>query len=104
MKARRFRRLKERIARWRTIVAKRIDPGAPEDPSWDIPINFGLRGAAELRGRLNIDEETYLTVAGQALGNARDYIVYTALDEVEKTAMYLMRLRELLQGEPIKPR
>jgi hypothetical protein len=33
---------------------------------------------------------------GQAWHDARAYVLYTALDEVKKTSVYLMRLRELL--------
>jgi hypothetical protein len=63
-----------------------------------------LRCAQELRDSLAIDEPMYLHTAGQAVGDARAYGIYTALDEVVKVALWLMRMREFLQGEAVDPR
>jgi len=45
---------------------------------------------------LSIDEAKYLLFAGQALDDCRSYVLYIALDEVKKTSIHLMRLRDLL--------
>lgn len=93
------------IRRSRRKLAKAIEPvGFDPDPKWDIPIDLGLRGASGLRKCLKIEEQTYLHVAGQALYDAKAYVLYTALDEVKKTSMYLMRLREFFGGPPVSPR
>jgi hypothetical protein len=76
---------------------------AERDPLWDIPIGEGLRCAAELRSYLSIDERKYLLFAGQALDDCRGYILYSALDEVKKASMHLMRLRELLDEKEEAP-
>lgn len=74
------------------------------DPVWDLPIGEGLRCAAELRNHLSIDERKYLLFAGQALDDCRSYVLYIALDEVKKTSIHLMRLRDLLDDkEDTKP-
>lgn len=68
------------------------------DPVWDIPIELGLKTASALRKYLSIDEQYYIHVAGQSCSNPKEHVLYTALDEVKKTAMYLMRLQEFYQG------
>jgi len=93
-----------RLTRVRRWLAKRIDPGPAIPPEGEFFISQALKGAAVLRGRLGITEELYLTVAGQALADARAYVLYTALDEVVKAAMYLMRLHDFLQGDAVSPR
>ncbi|MFA5033952.1 MAG: hypothetical protein WC614_13170 [bacterium] len=86
------------IRKIRRKVAHLIEPsGFERDPFWDIPIDIGIKGANELRKELCIDEQSYLFVAGQSHADARAYVLYTALDEVQKTSIYLMSLRELLQ-------
>ena len=97
-------RLRMQMVRLRRWLAKRIDPGPAIPPEGDFFISQALRGAALLRERLGITEALYLTVAGQTLADARAYVLYTALDEVVKAAMYLMRLHDFLQGEPVSPR
>jgi hypothetical protein len=64
---------------------------------------MGLQGADELRRVIGLDEESYLRVAGQSHADVRGYILYTAADEVQKTSIYLMRLREYLQGDAVSP-
>ena len=91
-----FRSLRRRIASW-------IEPKPKADPRWDIPIGIGLQGASELRTAIGLTEEGYLRVAGQSHADARGYLLYTAADEVQKTAIYLMRLREYVQGEVMSP-
>jgi hypothetical protein len=53
-----------------------------------------------LRSVLGIDEEAFRRHTFH--GAPRDFVFWTALDEVEKTAMVLMRLHEFLGDEPIK--
>ena len=92
------------INRIRRSLAKAIDPKEPErDPKWDIPIDVSLKGGAALRELLGVDEESYLYAAGQSWADPRSYVLYTALDEVDKTAMYLLRIRELLSGPTVSP-
>jgi len=98
-----LQQIKKWLRRLRRVIAKSIEPHELEpDPKWDIPINIGLKTAAALRKCLKIDEQSYLFISGQAWHDTRDYVLYTALDEVKKTSTYLMRLRELYQ-ETIPP-
>jgi hypothetical protein len=93
------------IRNLRRALAKAIEPPDPEkDKKWEVPIELSLKGAKALREKLPIDEDGYLFVAGPAWGDCRAYVLYTALDEVKKCAIYLMRLRELLDGPPVSPR
>ncbi len=85
-------------------MAKQLEVGPKLEPAWDFFIKQSLRGAAELRKHLPIDEASYLTSAGQTFTDARAYLVYTALDEVKKTSIYLTRLAELIDGPPLSPR
>jgi hypothetical protein len=89
----------------RRKIAAIIEP-QKQEPSidWDFPIDTSLRCAKALRDQLSLDEQTYLFVAGQALSDSRQYILYTALDEAKKTALYLMRVREFLSGPTVSPR
>lgn len=73
------------------------------DAEFDFFISEPLQCASALREHLGLDEESYLRVAGQSHADARAYVVYTALDEVQKTSMWLMRVREFVQGDPVKP-
>src|SRR2546426_564809 len=68
-------RLQSRITRVRRWLAKRIDPGPAIPPEGEFFISQALRGATVLRERLGITEELYLTVAGQALADARAYVL-----------------------------
>jgi len=98
-------RLMFRVRNLRRRLAKFIEPSGPDsDTRWDLPIDFSLKGAAALREFVPIDEEGYLVVAAPAWGDSRAYVLYTALDEVKKSAIYLMRLREHLDGPPMSPR
>lgn len=76
------------------------DPSEKREPeldlAWDMPIGEALRCAAELSKLLSIDEDKYLLFAGQLLRDCRSYVLYIALDEVMKTSIHLMRLRDLL--------
>jgi hypothetical protein len=83
---------------------RQLEVGPKLEPSWEFFIKQPLRGAAELRKHLSINEDTYLTTAPQAFPDARSYVIYTALDEVKKTSMHLMRLAELIDCPPFSPR
>jgi hypothetical protein len=90
------------LHRLRRALAKAIEPKRPEpNLMWDIPIQGSLGGANQLREKLAIREEAYLFVSGSAFADCRAYVLYTALDEVTKTAMCLIRLQELMQGPQI---
>lgn len=88
----------------RIRLAKWLDPGPAPSESWDFFIKEPLRCATELRETLPINEEMYLHTAGQAVGDARGFVIYTALDEVVKASLWLMRMQDLVQGERTDPR
>ena len=93
--------LRSIVRRLRRATASALEPREPEpDPRWDVPIRLTLRCATALRRQLGLDEETYVLVAAPAIGDSRAYVIYTALDEVKKTALHLMRLREYLSETP----
>lgn len=60
-----------------------------------------IPAARSLRSALGIDEEAFRRHTFH--GAPRDFVFWTALDEVEKTAMVLMRLDEFLGSQPITP-
>lgn len=98
-------RLSVAVCNLRRALAKAIEPADSEtDCRWRLPIDLSLQGAKALRKQLSIDEPDYLFVAGPAWQDCRAYVLYTALDEVKKCAIYLMRLREPLEGPPVSPR
>jgi hypothetical protein len=70
------------------------------DPHLDWYPKLLIPASRTLRGVLGIDEEAFRRHSFH--GAPRDFVFWTALDEVEKTAMILMRLHEFLGGEPIK--
>src|SRR5205085_482080 len=83
---------------------KVIAPTEPKpDDLWDIPISLSLRAAKDLRDLLPMDEHSYIFGHGPAFSDGRAYVLYTALDEAKKTALYLMRIREFFDA-PIDPR
>jgi hypothetical protein len=93
------------IRKIRKYIAKAIKPSHPSpNPEWDIPIGLNLKAAEALREHLNIDEKSFLFVHGQAWADTRAYLIYTALDEVQKTSMYLMRLQEFFEEEKVDPK
>lgn len=96
-------RLARTLRQLRRKLAKALEPKPERDPIWDIPIDFCLRGAKALGDQLGMSEQDYLHVAGAARADCRAHVLYTALDEVKKTALYLMRLREFFDA-PIDPR
>ena len=96
-------RLARSLRQLRRKLAKVLEPKPERDLVWDIPIDFCLRGAKALRDQLRMGEQDYLHVAGAARADCREHVLYTALDEVKKTALYLMRLREFFDA-PIDPR
>lgn len=65
----------------------------------DVFLNLAFAGVKELRRELQLDESSYLDVAGSAHADARSYVLYGVLDEVEKAAIHVMRLREMLPNE-----
>lgn len=71
--------------------------------SWDIYIDWGIRGGNELRACLGVDEDMFVRTFGSAVFDTRGYFLYAAIDEVQKAAIHLMRLRELLSGDEINP-
>jgi hypothetical protein len=67
---------------------------------WDLAVNLILPASRTLRGNLKIDEAVFRTHTFHTA--PRDFVLWTALDEVEKTAMVLMRLDGFL-GEDTAP-
>jgi hypothetical protein len=70
------------------------------DPHLDWFPKLLLPASRTLRSALGIDEEAFRRHTFH--GAPRDFVFWTALDEVEKTAMILMRLHEFLGDEPIR--
>ncbi len=70
------------------------------DPHLDWYPKLLIPASRTLREVLSIDEEAFRRYTFH--GAPRDFVFWTALDEVEKTAMVLMRLHEFLGDEPIK--
>ncbi len=73
------------------------------DPVWDLPIKEGLKCAEELRTQVSVGRNEYL-LNPVFSNNCRDYLVFTALDEIQKTSVHLMRLRELLDEPNVEHR
>ncbi len=93
-----LRRMGERAA---SAIAPR--DSAPRS-DWGILTLLVLKSAQDLRRPITLDEDSYLFIAGPAWSDSRQYVVYTALDEAKKTALYLMRLEELFKGPSVSPR
>ncbi len=75
-----------------------------KDSDWEAFIDLNLKAAEEIRKELKIDDESFLFVHGQSWADTRSYVIYTALDEVQKMAFYLTRMRELLEDAKVDPR
>lgn len=69
----------------------------------ELFLAFGWPGASELRALLPMDEEMFIRVSGIAHPDGRAYILYGALDEVEKALMQLMRLQDWIEGKRADP-
>jgi len=61
---------------------------------WEIPITMSLKASKILYDYIAISEEGFLYVAGSAWEDCRAYIIATALEEVEKSAMFLIQFQE----------
>jgi hypothetical protein len=70
------------------------------DPHLDWYPKLLLPASRTLRAVLAIDEEAFRRHTFH--GAPRDFVFWTAVDEIEKTAMVLMRLHEFLGDKPIK--
>jgi hypothetical protein len=57
---------------------------------WDLYVDLLLPAVTSLRQRLRIDEDLFRSHTFHA--PPRDFVLWTALDEVAKTAMLLMKL------------
>lgn len=99
-----MRPLIQRVRRLRRRLSQKLDPGPEPDDAFDWFIYEPLQCANALRAHMRLDEASYVGVAGQAHADARAYVVYTALDEVQKTSLWLIRMRELIQGDAVDPR
>jgi len=85
----------------RRAIAKAIEPKPV--PRWGAHIDLSLKGARALRDKLGVDENSYLFVSGATWADCRANFLYTALDEVHKCAIYLLRLAEYLDGPDVSP-
>jgi hypothetical protein len=70
---------------------------------WELFIDFGLRGGMELKTYLGVSEQMFVHTAGQAAADSRAFVLYAALDEMQKAAVHLMRFQELLSDEDVPP-
>lgn len=62
------------------------------------------RAAHELKDNLSVDEVGFRHIAVQAHPNERDYVVFEALDEVEKMVLSVFQGLELLSGDELDPK
>jgi hypothetical protein len=79
------------------------NPGTtPEDGAWEFFTGHVLSCAGEIRRSLSMDEDSFTRTAGQAVADARAFVIYTALDEVTKASMWLMRIRDFLRDDVVE--
>jgi hypothetical protein len=77
------------------------EPPTKEDEKpgrWDLYIDLLLPAVTSLRQRLRIDEDLFRSHTFHTA--PRDFVLWTALDEVAKTAMFLMKLDGHLGDDP----
>jgi hypothetical protein len=75
-----------------------------DDPEVALIFAAHLSGAAEdLKETLSIDEPTFRLIAPQAHRSARDYFVFEALDELQKTTVVILSTQESLSGGGVHP-
>lgn len=74
---------------------------APQDDLRQIDyfIDLCVCGAKEIRDRLKVDESFYCHVAPSAHTRGRDHYLYAVLDEVERTGIALMQLKEHVEED-----
>ncbi len=65
---------------------------------WDLYVDLLLPAVTSLRQRLHIDEDLFRSHTFHSA--PRDFVFWTALDEVAKTAMFLMKLDGHLGDDP----
>jgi len=63
---------------------------------WNFHKSATTRGAEDIRAILHVDEWGFRRVEGYSHANARDYFIYGALDEVQKTGIAIMQWEEFL--------
>lgn len=80
-----------------------IDESAAAPGRYEMFIDWAIRGSEALREHVSINEEMFVRIHGQTVGDARAYFIYSALDECQKAGMHLMRLEQLLSGDEISP-
>lgn len=71
---------------------------------WDMYISLILKASDEIREKIKVDENSFLFVHGQLWADTRSYVVYTALDELQKICFYLIRMQETLEEGKVDPR
>jgi hypothetical protein len=61
------------------------------------------RAAEDLKAELTVDEAGFRWVGVQAHSNARDFVVFEALDEIQKASLALLQFAELISGPDLDP-
>lgn len=84
----------------------RRHPEAEENPEL-LPVRkFAAqlnRAAEDLKGELTVDEAGFRWVGVQAHSSARDFVVFEALDEIQKASLALLQFAELISGPDLDP-
>ena len=78
-------------------------PRTGEEAWWDSLVFATVRAPQDLRNALSMDETGYRMVAPESHANARDYLIYAILDEIQKVGVAVMRWVEFLDPKNPKP-
>lgn len=82
------------------------DSAADQTKFWreDLPIQL-MQATRELRAALRIDESMFVSLAPPDQPHARDFVLAHALDEVQRTAIAMIRWNEFIgDGSPTAKR
>lgn len=94
------------LRNWSSMAAQRDNKNDATD-RLHMFTELSVKGAEAIRQQLGIEEQAYLSVAGHVWQDARAYVLYTSLDEVDKSVVHgLMLIPNLLDetGYPFSVR
>jgi hypothetical protein len=82
------------------------DAESTNEPDRPVKVMTGQlnRAAEELKRELAIDEMGFRHVAVQAHQSARDYVVFEALDEIQKMVLSIFQGLDLVSGDELDPK
>jgi hypothetical protein len=95
-------RVRRRLPLGRTDLDREASGVASDDGLKALAAELN-RASLALKGELSVDEPGFRHVAAQAHRNSRDYVVFEALDEIEKMVLAVFQGLELLSGEDLDP-